>query len=206
MRSKLNLNISFETPERGKYQANKAKDYILELMDGRKAYIWDCKSGTEMFILGPGKNLRELSIGLGHTGVGLIDEKNCLYVFYASDPVNTMKGRPIYVGKIIWWRRHSTVKTLAGHWSSYKPAENKLYFVTNKWENSGFYVISRTPEAARNLVHSDLDCSYIDSRARRIRFKDEWRLGEYRENLVIEPDDTHILDHLGIEYIEPEED
>lgn len=206
MENKVKLAIPFETPERGKYQANKANDYIIELADGKKAYIWDCKSGTEMYILGQGKNLKDCPIGLGHTGVGLVDDKNGLYVFYASDSVNIMKGRPIYVGKIIKWRRHSAVRTLAGHWSSYKPAENKLYFVTNRWENSGFYVIARNPQQARYQVYDELDCDYLDSRARRIRFKDEWRLGEYRENVVIYPDDKHILDHLGVEYGEPEEE
>jgi hypothetical protein len=206
MGNQIKLVIPFETPERGKYQANKAKDYIIELADGKKAYIWDRKDGPEMCILGPGKDLRDCRIGLGHTGVGLVDEKNCLYVFYDQVYVGHVGGRPIYVGKIIKWRRHSAVKTLAGHWSTYKPAENKLYFVTNRWENSGFYVIARNPQQARYQVYDELDCDYLDSRARRIRFKDEWRLGEYRENVVIYPDDQHILGHLGIEYYEPEEE
>ena len=159
-----------------------------------------------MSLLGPGKILSNRRMQLSYSGKGLFDSKTGIYVFYAEEYVGKVGGRPIYVGKVVKWRRHTAVKTLAGHWSTYKPAENKLYFVTNRWENSGFYVIARNPQQARYQVYDELDCDYLDSRARRIRFNDEWRLGEYRENVVIYPDDQHILGHLGIEYGEPEEE
>ena len=57
MGNKIKLVIPFETPERGKYQANKAKDYIIELADGSWACIRECKDSIEMSLLGPGKIL-----------------------------------------------------------------------------------------------------------------------------------------------------
>jgi hypothetical protein len=206
MRNKLSISIPFETPVLKKYQPTKAKDYIVELADGKLAYIRESKGGHFMSLLGPGDKLSTRAIRLSHGGVGVMDNETGYYIFYTETYTGNVSGRPIYLGRVLKWRGHTSVVTLGGNWSTYKPPENKLYFVTNRWEPTGFYVIAKTPEAARNLVHQDLDCSYIDSRARRVRFKDEWRLGEYRENIVIEPDDTHILDHLGIEYSVPEEE
>jgi hypothetical protein len=200
VKNQVKINIPFETPVLGKYQPNKAKDYIVELADGKLAYIRESKGGHFMSLLGPGDKLSNRAIRLSHGGVGVIDNETGYYIFYTETYTGNVSGRPIYLGRVLKWRRHTSVVTLGGSWSTYKLPENKLYFVTNRWEPTGFYAIAKSPQAARYLLYSELDCEYLDSRARRIKIKDEWRLQEYRENIAIYPDDTHILDHLDIEY------
>ena len=199
------LNIPTDTPEQGKYQPGKAKEYLVELMDGKKAWLNESPLGDFFSIL-EGSNLEHCSVSKVYKGVGLLDLSRGLCMFYATEEKLQKIGRPIFIGKIYKQRKHSVTKVLAEGWKDFKLPENKLFFVTNRWEPTGFYVIAQSSQAARYLAYSDLDCDYIDSRARRVKIKEEWRLGEYTSaGVVIYPGDHHILGHLDIEYDEPEE-